>query len=303
VLSRIAESLFWIGRYIERADDQARVLTVNLEQSTEADTSSLGVELCRAMGAPLEPGAGSREVWSQLGTDPDSPQSMVTALNNCRDSARRAREILTTSSWEAINRAWRKVASGRLNLMRPPLACRDVHDHCAMIIGTLIGTMPRDEAWHFLMAGRYIERIDMTARIIYATIVAPALPAHRHLLLQSCGAQQSFVMSRGQEDTLTASVDFLLRDRLCPRSIVFCLDQARESLSALDPTTLRSGFEDDAQRLLGQMSARIEFMQPNEALEQLGELTQLIQETSAVATQALSQRYFEGALSSTWHAK
>jgi hypothetical protein len=51
------------------------------------------------------------------------------------------------------------------------------------------------------------------------------------------------------------------------------------------------------------MSARIEFMQPNEALEQLGELTQLIQETSAVATQALSQRYFEGALSSTWHAK
>jgi uncharacterized alpha-E superfamily protein len=98
-------------------------------------------------------------------------------------------------------------------------------------------------------------------------------------------------------------VDFLLRDRLCPRSIVFCLDEARESLSALDPTTLRSGFEDDAQRLLGQMSARIEFMQPNEALEQLGELTQLIQETSAVATQALSQRYFEGALSSTWHAK
>lgn len=303
MLSRIAESLFWIGRYIERADDQARVLTVNLELSTEADSSSFGVELCRAMGAPLSPDAGARDAWSRLGIDPDSPQSMVTALSNCRESARRAREILSTSSWEAINRAYRKVASGRLQLMRPPLACREVHDHCSMIVGDLVGTMPRDEAWHFLMAGRYIERLDMTARIIYATVVAPSLPAHRHLLLQACGAQQSFVMSRGQEDTLTASVDFLLRDRLCPRSIIFCLDAARDCLSALDPTTLRSGFEDEAQRLLGQMSARIEYMQPNEALEQLGELTQLTQETGASATQALSQRYFEGALSSTWHEK
>ncbi len=167
---------------------------------------------------------------------------MVAALSDCRDSARRAREILTTSSWKAINRAYRKVASGRLELLRPPPACRDGHDHCSRIIG----------------------------------------------------AQQSFVMSRGQEDTLTTSVDFLLRDRLCPRSIIFCLDGARDCLSALDPTTLRSGFGDDDQ---------IEYMQPNEAMDQLGELTQLVQETGAAATQALSRRYFEGALSATWHEK
>ncbi|HIW90246.1 MAG TPA: alpha-E domain-containing protein [Candidatus Corynebacterium avicola] len=303
MLSRIAESLFWIGRYIERADDQARVLTMYAEHTTDADSSTFSADLCHAMGAPAEDGQGSDEAWSRLGTDPDSPQSMVNALNNCRDSARRAREILATPTWEAINRSYRMAASGRLSLMRPALACREVHDSCSSIIGTLHATMPRDQAWHFLNAGRYIERMDMTARIIHATVVAPALPAHRHLLLQACGAQQSFVMTRGREDNLTAAVDFLLRDRLCPRSVIFCLDNVRTCLSDLDPTPLRSGFEDDSQRLLGQLSARIEYMRPNESLENLGQLTHLIQETGAAATQALSGRYFEGALSPLWHER
>lgn len=303
MLSRIAESLFWIGRYIERADDQARVLTMFVEHYTEGDSSTFSADLCHAMGTSLDEELGPEEAWAILGTDQSSSQSMVSALNNCRDSARRAREILATPTWEAINRSYRTAASGRLSMMRPALACREVHDSCAAIVGTLHATMPRDQAWHFLHAGRYIERLDMTARIIHATVVAPALPAHRHLLLQACGAQQSFVMTRGREDNLTAAVDFLLRDRLCPRSISFCLEGVRACLTDLDPMPLRSGFEDESQRLLGQLAAEIEYTRPDESMEHLGELTQRIQETGARATQALSERYFEGALSTLWHER
>jgi uncharacterized alpha-E superfamily protein len=303
MLSRIAESLFWIGRYVERADDQARVLTVNLEMSTEADSTSFGVELCRAMGAPLSDDPTARESWAVLGTDPASPQSMVTALSNCRDSARRAREIFTTSAWEAINRAHRTIASGTLTRLRPSLACRTVHDSCSMIIGSLTATMPRDEAWQFLNAGRYIERIDMTSRILYATVVAPSLPAHRLVMLQACGAQQAFAMSRGREDNLAAAVDFLLRDRWCPRSISYSINEAVRCLVAIDPMPLRAGFEDESQRLLGMLGSRIEYMRPDEGLEKLGELTHQLQETGAHATQALTARYFEGALSSHWHER
>lgn len=303
MLSRIAESLFWIGRYIERADDQARVLTVNLEMSIAADSTTFGVELCRAMGAPLSETPTAAESWAVLGTDPASPQSMVTALSNCRDSARRAREILTTSAWEAINRAHRTVAAGTLTRLRPSLACRTVHDSCAMIVGSLTATMPRDEAWQFLNAGRYIERLDMTSRILYATVVAPPLPAHRPVVLQSCGAQQAFAMSRGREDNITAVVDFLLRDRWCPRSISYSIDEAVRCLVAIDPVPRRAGAGDESRRLLGMLGARIEYLRPDEGLERLGELTRQLQETGARATQALTERYFDGALSSHWHER
>ncbi|WP_027019064.1 alpha-E domain-containing protein [Corynebacterium sputi] len=303
MLSRIGESLFWIGRYIERADDQARVLSVYLEHNTETDSDTFGVDLCRSMGASVSTDAGPEEAWALLGTEADSNQSMVTALGNCRDSARRAREILSMSTWEAINRAYRMTSSGRLTLLRPSLACREVQDRCAMIIGTLHATMPRDQAWHFLMLGRYIERIDMMSRIIYSTVVAPTIPTHRHLVLQSCGAQQSFVRTRGREDSLVAAVDFLLRDRLTPRSIYFCLTGALDSLQALDPEPLRSGFDGDTQRILGSLRAKIEYMQTNESLENLGELMQQVQESGAQATQALTARYFEGALPAEWHER
>ena len=155
MLRRIAESLFWIGRYIERADDQARVLTTYVEHTTDADSTTFSADLCHAMGTPVEETVDPDETWSRLGIDPESPQSMVSALNNCRDSTRRAREILATPTWEAINRSHRMAASGRLSLMRPALACREVHDSCSTVIGTLHATMPRDQAWHFLNAGRF----------------------------------------------------------------------------------------------------------------------------------------------------
>lgn len=304
MLSRLAESLFWIGRYVERADDQARVLTVNLELSTESDSDFFADELCNAMGVTREgdcAGAGFRHAWTILGIDNDSPHSMTTALSNCRDSARRAREILSISTWESINRAYLSSASGRLAMMRPPLACREVRDSCSMILGALTTTMPRDDAWHFLRLGRLIERMDMTSRIIHSTIVTPSRPTHHHLVLEACDAKQAFVMTRGYEDTLESALDFLLRDPLSPRSIMNCLDEALKSVSALDPST--RSMNNETQRVLGALHARIEFMDPTDILKTLDRITLDIQDACSQATQSLSGRYFEGALSSVWHTR
>lgn len=303
MLSRIAESMFWIGRYVERADDQARVLTVNLELGTEADVVSFSTELCRAMGNPVEPGSVTKDAWVMLGIDESSPYSMVTALSNCRGSARRAREILSMSTWEAINRSYRNAASGRLALIRPPLACREVRDSCSMIIGTLAATMTRDQAWHFLQLGRLIERMDMTARVLYATVVAPPFPAHHHLLLQACGAQQSFVMLRGREDTLPAAVDFILRDSLSPRSIYYCLTEALACLDSLGVDKQLRSFEDESIRQLGRLRARIQYAPIDESLDLLDQITFEIQQTGVRATEALTASYFKATLSSQWHER
>lgn len=303
MLSRIAESMFWIGRYVERADDQARVLTVNLELGTEADAVSFSTELCRAMGNPVDPSSGSRDAWAVLGIDETSPYSMVTALSNCRGSARRAREILSMSTWEAINRSYRKATSGRLSLVRPPLACREVKDSCSMIIGTLAATMPRDQAWHFLQLGRLIERMDMTSRVLHSTVVAPPFPAHHHLLLKACGARQSFVMTRGREDTLSAAVDFILRDPLSPRSVYYCLSESLACLDGLAVDRHSRAFEDEAIRQLGQLRARIHYAPLNESLDSLDQITVEIQQTGVRATEALTKNYFEATLSSQWHER
>ena len=299
MLRRIAESLFWIGRYIERADDRARVLTTYVEHTTDADSTTFSADLCHAMGTPVEETVDPDGAWSRLGIDPESPQSMVSALNNCRVCTRRAREILPPRPGRPSTTptGWRPrgdVADASCLLPRSARLCSTVIGTCA--------TMPRDQAWHFLNAGRFID-VSTAPPASSCHCRGPGPAGRHHLLLQACGAQRSFVLTRGSDDNLTAAVDFLLRDRLSPRSVIFCLEGVRSCLTDLDPTPLRSGFEDDSQRLLGQLSARIECMQANKTLGQLGEPTHLSQETGAKATQALSGRYFEGVLSPLWHER
>lgn len=306
MLSRIAESLFWIGRYVERASDQARVLEVHLDvgaAATGPKGMNFGSALSRAMGATAKDCASFDDVWAVLGLNPESELSIVTTFANCRESARRCREILSPSTWEAINRSWRTIQFGGLDEMRPAEACREVRDFSAMIVGTLSDTMTRDQAWYFLAAGRYIERVDMTSRILYATVVAPERPATHHVVLRACGAQQAFVVTRGREDSLPAAVDFLLRDRLFPRSAVHCLTRAQDSLAALDPTVLRTGFEDDAQRLLGRSCANVEYDAEPDPIATLGGTTSRLLEVCKQATQALTTRYFEGALVPQWNER
>lgn len=306
MLSRIAESLFWIGRYIERADSMARILEVNLDlgaQSDSPDAQYFGRDLCRALGSSLPPDASVNEVWRELGLDPESQLSMVTSLTNCRESARRSREVLSTSTWEAINRSYLRVGFGRLGKLRPSLACREVRDSCAMITGTFEETMTRDEAWQFLIAGRMMERADMTARLLYATVVAPDRPTHHDLILQACGAQQSFIVTRAREDNLPAAVDFLLRDRLSPRSIFHCIEQAQDALEKISPVRQRTGFDDEAQRVLGRTAATIEYTPFSDDLSSLPDVLSGVQETVTSASQELTTRFFEGALVSQWNER
>lgn len=303
MLSRIAESLFWIGRYVERAGNLARALEVHLDLGVEGELAAFSAELCRAMGSPLSSQPTSEEVWSALGLDPTSPYSMVSSVTSCRESARRAREVLAVSTWEVINRSYHRVSSGRLIAMRPVLACRDVRDFCAMTVGTLEETMTRDQAWHFLVTGRDIERVDMTARVLSTVAATPARSTPHHQLLRACAAQQAYLTTRGADDTMGGAVDFLLRDRLSPRSVVHCLTEACASLAALEPSTPRTGFEDDAQRLLGRACSRIEYLAPKAVMDELPAVTHQLQEACRDATVALTRRYFEGALVSQWRGR
>ena len=170
MLSRIAESLFWIGRYIERSDGTARILDVHLQLLLEDPWIEENLA-CRAllsvMGTDVaaDTDVTRADVLAILAVDRNQPASIAYSLNAARENARRAREVVSTELWEVLNttraRIPRKVASDKVHEF-----FAWVRERSALAVGILESASSRDEAWAFFTLGRSIERADMTARLL-----------------------------------------------------------------------------------------------------------------------------------------
>jgi len=313
MLSRIAESMFWIGRYVERAEDTARLLDVQtqviLEDAT-VDESQTCRDLLLIMG--IEPGDGAAELGIDVRTadidqvlrllayDTVSPVSIAAAIGAARESARRAREILSVPLWEVINTTYLSLPSGRFDGLRPPYVFQWVRERAALINGTADATMTRDEGWHFLMLGRCIERADMTSRLIAATSLSSGSVAQWAGTLRACGAYEAFLRTYRGRETERAAAEFLLLDRLFPRSVVFALNRAEQCLDEMEPGSARAGFRDEAHRLLGRTRTELEYRSLADVVADLPEEMEQLQRTCAAATDAISRKYFAGAEAVAW---
>lgn len=307
MLSRIAESLFWIGRYIERAEDTARILDVQtqllLEDATvEEEPTCRG--LLSIMGLELEPEitADVSMVLAELAWSATSSSSISASLASARESARRARETLSVPMWEAINTTYRTIQSGHFHSMRTPAAFQWVRDRAALINGTADATMTRDEGWHFLMLGRCVERVDMTSRLVATTSLSAQGGAQWTTTLRACGAYEAFLRTYRGQETERSAAEFLLLDRLFPRSVVFALNRAEQCVENLEASNQRAGFQSDAQRLLGRMRAELEYRSLADVLSDLPVEMERLQRTCAQATEALTRRYFAASEALTWQA-
>ena len=304
MLSRIAESLFWIGRYVERAEDTARILDVQTQLMFEdptVDVQATCQSVLAIMGVPVvadEP-VGTTELLDRLAYDPTSPASIHATLRNAREVARRARETLSTSMWEAVNTTWRALPSGRFAAMQPPVAMGWVRDRAALINGTADATMPRDEGWQFLVLGRSIERADMTARLVAAASLSTS--SAWTTSLRACGGYESFLRTYKGLETDREAAEFLVLDRLFPRSVVFALSQAEVCLDTLESAGQRAGFQNEAQRLLGRTRAELEYRALADVLTDLPHEMERLQRTCAQATDAVTRRYFAGSVATIWN--
>jgi uncharacterized alpha-E superfamily protein len=304
VLSRIAESLFWIGRYVERAEDTARILEVQTQLMVEDPTLDIPTtceEVLAIMGAPVVPGehVGTAELLQRLAYDPESPASIHATLRATREVARRARETMSTAMWEAVNTTWRAIPSGRFESMQPNVAFGWVRDRAALINGTADATMPRDEGWQFLMLGRSIERADMTARLVSAASVSAS--SAWSTSLRASGGYESFLRTYNGLETDRKAAEFLVLDRLFPRSVVFALSRAEQCLENLESSGQRAGFQNEAQRLLGRTRAELEYRALADVLNDLPHEMERLQRTCALATDAVTRRYFAGSVATIWN--
>ena len=179
MLSRIADSLFWIARYMERAEDTARILDVNyhmlLEGAQQPDrlrweplSASAGAH--ERFFEPLRRGGRRARSSTSSASAHDNPDSIVQCFARARENARTIRDRISREMWEDLNSLYLEVsrlpASTRSSPTGPHRFCNLVKSGSHRFLGVSRATLPRDEGWHFLQAGRALERAEMTARIV-----------------------------------------------------------------------------------------------------------------------------------------
>jgi len=297
MLSRIAEALFWIGRYIERADGTARILDVHLQLLLEdpwIDEDTACRALLSVMGSRAEPDDEmTREsVLAILAIDRNEPASIAYSLGAARENARRAREIVSTELWECLNttraRMPRRISSDKTHDF-----FQWVRERSALAVGIIESSTSRDDAWRFFTLGRSIERADMTARLLATRSLTEASGPSWTTILRSVGAYEAYLRTyRGVPSTRNAA-EFLLLDRLFPRSILFAVQRAESCLREIEPAPGgRVGFADQAQRLLGQIRSELEYRPIADLLENLTGHMENVQSATSAASEAIRERYF-----------
>jgi uncharacterized alpha-E superfamily protein len=236
----------------------------------------------------------------RLAFDTDEGTSITSAVAGARESARRARETLSTDLWEVINSTYRFLPSGRFRAMRTQDAFRWMRERAAVINGTADATMSRDQGWHFLVLGRSLERADMTARLVATSALSPGANSAWPTPLPACGAYQSFLRAYRGLETDREAAEYLLLDRLFPRSVVHALTRAELCLANLETGGQRVGFQDEAQRLLGRARAELEYRSISDIVDDLPGEMERLQRTCAAASDAVTHRYFSHAVAMSW---
>ncbi|WP_372594782.1 alpha-E domain-containing protein [Actinotalea sp.] len=304
MLSRIAESLFWIGRYIERADATARLLDVHVQTILEDPWAEEDL-VCRTLLSVMNreaPAAttvvGRRFVLDQLAFDRSTPSAIAGSLTAARENARRAREVISTELWEAVNGTWNQLPS-HLTPTRPHSFFTWVRERAALVSGIVDQSISRDDTWNFLVLGRSVERADMTARLLATRALAGTTGPDWATLLRSCGAHEAYLRRFRGLGSDESAAEFLLTDRLFPRSVVHALGQAQSCLDSLDPAVDQASVG-GARRTLGHARTSLEYGDVPELIEQLPARMLDVQRACSAASDAIRQRYFPSGALTQW---
>jgi uncharacterized alpha-E superfamily protein len=304
VLSRIAESLFWIGRYIERADDTARLLDVHVQLLLEDPWVEEDLA-CRSLLSVMdhthgdsEESVGWRDVLDLLAYDAAAPSAIAGSIRAARENARRAREVVSTELWEAVNVTWNQLPT-QLGASSPHAFFSWARERSAVVWGIVDGSISRDDTWQFLVLGRSIERADMTARLLTTRALAGSGGPDWATLLRSCGAYESYLRRYRGIATDESAAGFLLLDRVFPRSVVFALSRAEQCLQALDPVT-DAGEVDEARRHLGRVRTGLEYQRLDELVAGLPGHMEAVQRACTTASDAIRGQYFPSGTVVTW---
>jgi len=285
MLSRVANSIYWMCRYIERAENVARFISVNLhlllDMSSEEAEHWKPIVLTTGDQEIFEktnPEYSQAEVIRFLTFDRDYPNSIIRCLGAARENGRSIREIISSEMWEHLNNFYLELTSNRSVVMAledPHRFFKIIQMRSHLFTGLMDSTMSHGEAWNFARIGMMMERADKTSRILdvkyfmllpqVSLVNAPIDHIQWMAVLKSASA---FEMFRKQHLHITPNevADFLIFDTQFPRSIRHCINKANICLHRITGTPSGAAVN-LVEKKLGRIQADIEYTDINEVID------------------------------------
>jgi uncharacterized alpha-E superfamily protein len=300
VLSRLAESFYWIGRYLERAEATSRLLAehyhLTVEDRSVPDDIASAVVL-DALSLPHDVVTTPTELVRSLLGDIANPSTVIGSVAAARENARSVRDALSGDVFEALNGAHLTLTRGLTAAASPGASMFRVLERLMVVNGAIEWTMPRDEGHFFLSLGRALERIDMTSRLldIRHDLVWP--DTGPVAALRSAAGLSAFLRT-GEAPTGDMVREFLVLDQNFPRSMLHSAQRAEAAVRGLQ---MLGGVDDgELVREVGLMRSRLEFAGGSHdpaIIDQLVHDTQLSGVSTAAAVAAA---YFRQAGTIVW---
>ncbi|MDR3378502.1 MAG: alpha-E domain-containing protein [Verrucomicrobiae bacterium] len=283
MLSRVANSLYWMSRYIERAENIARIVDVNLQLLL--DLHNLDEERLAKHWLPIVQTTGdekqffalhhkatAQNVIEFLVFQMENPNSIISSICQARENARMVRDQITIELWEELNRLYWFVRTPEARQAwkeSPSDFFQQIKASSLLISGLSYATLIHNEGWWFGQAGKYIERADKISRILdlrYQTLPAKGLPAsvsetdalEWSAILRSCSAWDAYKTLHGAEVSPRLVAEFLLLNEDFPRSVRFCVDELNAALRRISGVP-EGKFCNDAEKLAGRLAAELQF--------------------------------------------
>jgi uncharacterized alpha-E superfamily protein len=287
MLSRVADSLYWMSRYFERADNASRVLEATYSLILNPAKFSTEERWFRAVSS-LAPGAASTSVDPQralflLVADPEGAFSIVKCISGARENARQVREEISSEMWEHLNRLFHAVTGSELRANDDAGAMRVVslvREGSYRFNGVTDTTMNHDEGWQFIQLGKYIERACNLCVLLDAYFVVD-----KHAddldwvgLLSSCAAFEAYCKACTAELKPDRIADFLLLKPEFPYSVRYSLDRMHQALTSISHLSLSRRTE-RIERLIGRLRSMVAYMQVGEVIRNLHKhLTEIVEQ-------------------------
>ncbi|MDB5430980.1 MAG: hypothetical protein JWP35_2096 [Caulobacter sp.] len=268
MLARVADSLYWMGRYIERAEHLSRLADVMINATldqTDAARETAAIALAAVGDRDKKRAASPYEAARALLLDREDPNSVVTSVARARENARQVRDQITTETWERLNLLWLRVTDPGAAEAFEDGASAYLHDIIAdlhLFKGAADATMSHGEGWRFLLLGVYLERAQLIARLLEVGFGEKRRRIVDHIALMSllrmgC-ALEPYLRVYTADIQPKFILEFLLFDEDFPRSIRFATARIEEHLMDL-ATNMEAGAKRGPERLAGRLKARLEF--------------------------------------------
>ena len=277
LLSRVADALYWISRYLERAEHTARLVDVarDLGLDRAAAVRSRAIErLYSSLGLPSAATDGEQSLVRLALFDTSHRNSVAACVMSARENARQVREEISSDMWEQLNDLFLRVykLQDAAAVGRTHYVSRVIVEGVHLFAGVTDATMGHGEGWQYLQAGCFLERAASTATLLDAFLIDAGDASRAALdqadwvaLLRSCSALEGYCRRYTADVRPERVTEFLLLDDECPRSIRFAATRLEAALRAMARYSGRPGAS-RPERLSGRLRASLDYGQVDEIL-------------------------------------